>query len=185
MTYTLTIAVEWFMFFLIWLGIRNRGTRMVDLIGGSWPTVKAILRDLGIAIAFLAVCFVVLGLISHLLKSEPPEAVRRILPRTGAECAVWVVLSLTAGICEEVIFRGYLQRQFAALTKSVALGIVLQGIVFGAAHGYQGWKLMVVIVVFGCFFGLLANWVRSLRPGMMAHFLQDSVNGLLAGRFVK
>jgi membrane protease YdiL (CAAX protease family) len=33
---------------------------------------------------------------------------------------------------------------------------------------------MAVITVFGCLFGLLAQWRRNLRPGMIAHFLQDS-----------
>jgi membrane protease YdiL (CAAX protease family) len=95
--------------------------------------------------------------------------------------ALWVMLALTAGICEEILFRGYLQRQFAALTKSTAAGLVLQGLAFGAAHGYQGVKYMCIIAVYGCLFGLLAIWRHSLRPGMMAHFIQDSVGGL-AGR---
>jgi membrane protease YdiL (CAAX protease family) len=38
---------------------------------------------------------------------------------------------------------------------------------------------MAVITIFGCLFGLLAQWRRSLRPGMIAHFLQDS-SALLA-----
>jgi hypothetical protein len=34
---------------------------------------------------------------------------------------------------------------------------------------------MVVITVFGCLFGLLAQWRQSLRPGMIGHFLQDAL----------
>lgn len=90
------------------------------------------------------------------------------------------MLTLTAGFCEEVIFRGYLQRQFGALTRSVAGGIVLQGIAFGASHGYQGWKFMLLISVYGTTFGLLAWWRSSLRPGMIAHFVQDAVGGIVA-----
>ena len=44
---------------------------------------------------------------------------------------------------------------------------------------------MFIIAVYGCLFGLLAEWRRSLRPGMMAHFLQDSVLGLVGRHFVK
>ncbi len=95
------------------------------------------------------------------------------------------MLALTAGIGEEILFRGYLQRQFAALTRSTATGLVLQGVAFGAAHGYQGKKYMCVIAVYGCLFGLLAYWRRSLRPGMMAHFLQDAVGGLVGRHFLK
>ena len=94
-------------------------------------------------------------------------------------------MSLTAGFCEELIFRGYLQRQFAALTNSVWAAIVLQGLSFGAAHGYQGWKLMVVIAVYGSLFGVLVQWRRSLRPGMMTHFIQDGLWGVVAGYLMR
>jgi uncharacterized protein len=185
LTYSLTLAVEWFLVLLVWWGIRTRHVAIVDLIGGSWPKLKSVLRDLGIACGFLLASNVALGVISYLLKNAPSQAVKQILPRSGIEIVMWILLSLTAGLCEELIFRGYLQRQFAALTKSLAVAIILQGIIFGAAHGYQGWKSMLVIAVYGCFFGLLVRWVRNLRPGMMAHFIQDSVSGIVAGRFMK
>jgi membrane protease YdiL (CAAX protease family) len=38
---------------------------------------------------------------------------------------------MTAGFCEEAIFRGYLMQQFSARTKSAILGVILQGAVFG------------------------------------------------------
>ena len=100
------------------------------------------------------------------------------------ESALFLLLALTAGICEEMIFRGYLQRQFTAWTGSTAAGIVLQGIVFGAAHAYQGLSMVFIISVYGCMFGLLAWWRKSLRPGMMAHFIQDAVSGLVLARYV-
>jgi hypothetical protein len=34
---------------------------------------------------------------------------------------------------------------------------------------------LVVVTVFGCLFGLLAQWRQSLRPGMIGHFLQDAL----------
>jgi membrane protease YdiL (CAAX protease family) len=79
-----------------------------------------------------------------------------------------------------VIFRGYLQRQFSALSHSLVCGIVLQGVVFGLGHGYQGWKLMALIAMYGICFGVLAHWRSSLRPGIIGHSLQDIAGGLLA-----
>ena len=43
------------------------------------------------------------------------------------ERVVWIAFAFTAGFCEEVIYRGYLQVQLAGLTRRVALGIVLVG----------------------------------------------------------
>ena len=97
----------------------------------------------------------------------------------------YLLLTLTAGICEELIFRGYLYKHFAAITGSLLAGLVLQGILFGAAHGYQGPKYMLIIAIYGCLFGLLAQWRRSLRPGMMAHFLQDGIIGLIGRHLLR
>ena len=102
-----------------------------------------------------------------------------ITPKTTFELVVWLGLSATGGFCEELTFRGYLTRQFSAWTGSRAFAIVLQGVVFGLAHGYYQ-KVMVVIVVQGWLLGVLAHWRKSLRPGMLAHGLQDTIGGVVA-----
>jgi len=82
---------------------------------------------------------------------------------------------------EETIFRGYLQRQFIALTRSVPVGILLSAAGFGAVHAYQGFRSVVLIGIFGAMFGLLAHWRRSIRPGIIAHAWHDALIGVLAG----
>lgn len=183
--YTGAIVWEWLMVAFIWFGLRLRQVHMRDLIGGHWPRWYSVLRDLGLAVLFLFLANLALGLLGQLLKAKPNSALRSIFPHGHLELALYLALTGTAGFCEEVIFRGYLQKQFAALTQNAWAGLILQGIAFGAAHGYQGWKYMLIIAVYGCFFGLLAYFCRSLRPGMMAHFLQDSVLGLLARHFMR
>lgn len=178
--YVLAMTFEWLTVAFIWYGVSRYGVRVRDLIGGSWRRPLAVLRDLAIAIGFLIISGLILNGVRHLLKAVPNQAIRNLLPHSSIEFVLYIMLALTAGICEEIIFRGYLQRQFTAVTRAAAAGIVLQGITFGASHGYQGWKYMVIIAVFGIMFGLLAQWRRSLRPGMLAHFLQDGVGALLA-----
>jgi CAAX protease family protein len=183
--YAVIMAFEWALVGFIWLGLALRGVRMADIIGGNWMRPIAVLRDLAIAIGFLLVALGVFNGLGHLLKAVPGAAIRALLPRSPTEVFLYLMVTLTAGFCEETIFRGYLQRQFAALTRAAGGGILLQGIVFGAAHAYQGWKFALMIVVFGWMFGLLAHWRRSLRPGMIAHFLQDGVGGLLTRHFLR
>jgi membrane protease YdiL (CAAX protease family) len=184
-TYITSMAMEWLMLGFIWIGLRVRKQPMRILLGQNWGGVRQIPRDFGIGILFLMVSYFVVGLFSHLLKAAPNAAIRNILPHTPAEIAVYTLLTVTAGICEEMIFRGYLQRQFSVFFRNAAAGVVLQGIMFGAAHGYQGPKLMLVIVIFGVMFGILAHSRRSLRPGMFAHFVQDLATGIVAGRFMR
>ena len=172
--YVSVITMQWIVVAFIWFGIRRRGLTLRELIGGSGPRWTSALRDLGIAIVFLIISGTILAACSRLLHASTSEIAERLLPHTRTEILVYLLLCLTAGFCEEVIFRGYLQKQFTAWSGSAAAGLLLQAVVFGAGHGYQGPRLMAVITVFGCLFGLLAHWRRSLRPGMIAHFLQDS-----------
>ena len=162
------------------VGLRRRGLPLAGLIGGSWARGIYVLRDFGIGIAFVLIFGGAVQALGHLFKADAPTNMRQMMPQTWFEMIAWVMLSLTGGFCEEVIFRGYLQRQFSAFTHSLVGGIVFQAVIFGLGHGYQGWKLMSLIAVYGVCFGVLAHWRHSLRPGIIGHALQDTAGGLLA-----
>ena len=66
-----------------------------------------------------------------------------------------------------------------ALTKSVPAGIIFPAVAFGVAHSYQGLARASMIAVMGAMSGILAYWCRSVRPGMIAHALQDLLGGLV------
>ena len=128
----------------------------------------------------LVVAGMLLWIFGWLLRTAALGRNVSMLPQRGIELTFWIALSVTAGICEETIFRGYLQRQFMALTKSAPAGILLSAATFGAAHAYQGFRMMILIALYGAMFGILAYWRGSVRPGMIAHAWQDSLNGVLA-----
>jgi hypothetical protein len=181
--YLWTMAWEWILAGFVYLGIRKR-IKLSELIGGRWANVEDILRDLIIAAGFWLVAVAVLGAgakLLHLDDGSKFDTMRRqlgfLIPDTNLELLMWFLLSTTAGICEEIIFRGYLQRQFAAITRSMLAGVVLSAVIFGAAHGYEGGPRMLLIGVFGLMFGLLAWWRKSLRPGMIAHAWHDALSG--------
>lgn len=174
---------EWLLTGFVYLGIRKR-SKLRDLIGGRWATFDAFLLDVIVATGFWLASIVVLGIaakLMHVDEGGKVDSMRRQLgflaPGTTLELLIWFCLSATAGFCEEVIFRGYLQQQFASITRSTLAGVLLSAIVFGAAHGYEGGPRMVLIAIFGLMFGLLAWWRRSLRPGMIAHAWHDALSG--------
>ncbi|HTV09675.1 MAG TPA: type II CAAX endopeptidase family protein [Candidatus Aquilonibacter sp.] len=182
-SYLAVLFCEWFIFAFIWWGLRIQRVPFASLFGEISARLRKVLVDIGIAVVFLIVANIVLNILGVLLRTaRDNQGVKRLLPHTPAEIAVYLLVCITAGICEETIFRGYLQRQFTALTKSAAVGAILQGIIFGLAHAYQGWKMIIIIAIYGCIFGALVLWRRSLRPGMIAHFLQDSIAGIFLAR---
>jgi len=180
-SYVLTLFFEWLLFILVVAGVRRSGASVLIVLGDRWHSVRQLLRDIGIAAAFWIVSGVVLLILGRFLRvAALGRDVRYILPHGRVEMTLWLALSVTAGICEETIFRGYLQRQFMALTKSVPAGILLSAAAFGAAHAYQGFRKMILIGLYGAMFGILAHWRGSVRPGMIAHVWQDSLSGVLA-----
>jgi membrane protease YdiL (CAAX protease family) len=184
--YVLVIIFEWAVVVFIWLGVRLRGFRITDLIGGRWAHPLDILRDIVIAVAFLIVAMGgVLGALDHFLKAAPNSAMSNLLPRSPIEALLYLATSLTAGFCEELIYRGYLQRQFTVLTHAVSGGIVLQATAFALGHSYQGWKFVLLIAVLAAMLGWLAHWRKSLRPGMIAHALQDGISGIVASHVLR
>ena len=177
--YVGTLVYELLLFAYVWLlGLVPRKVSIRELVGGKWRRFEDFLIDVAVAFLFWIVVFIVLGLLELVLRFSGVESAKPLLPQNWAEVAVFVVLAVTAGFCEEFIFRGYLQRQFLAWTGTAWIAIVLQAIVFGSAHLYQGWRSTVAITVYGALFGILAWYRKSLRPGMIQHAAQDSLAGI-------
>jgi membrane protease YdiL (CAAX protease family) len=178
--YVLGMCFEWALFGLVVAGVWRSGTPLHRVLGERWRSAGQLLKDVGIALGFWVVATGVLWGVGWVLRIRGNgAAITAMLPHGVLEVMVWIALSVSAGICEETIFRGYLQAQFMALTKNAAAGIVLAAAIFGAAHAYQGLRMTILIAVYGLMFGSLAYWRGSVRPGMIAHAWQDSLNGVL------
>ncbi|HWX55191.1 MAG TPA: CPBP family intramembrane glutamic endopeptidase [Verrucomicrobiae bacterium] len=187
--YSFTFVFELLLFLFIWIWVRRSGTSMRELIGGRWNTPEDVLLDLGLAFGFFVVAGLIIALVRialgdidlHNLNKLAQEAKRTLgplIPRSGFQAGLFLLLSVSAGLFEEIIFRGYLQKQIAAMAGNAYAGILGSGVTFGAAHAYQGGRGMIAIGVFGVLFGILAHLRKSLRPGMIAHATQDAYAGL-------
>lgn len=182
--YVTTMAWEWLVFGYIYWGLRRRGKSFRNIAGDRWRGATNFFLDIAIAFGFWIAALFILSLVAHVVHATGmAEAARILAPQNYLESILWVALSVTAGICEETIFRGYLQRQLVAWTRSAPAGVILSALLFGAGHIYQGTKSTVVIGVYGLLFGILAEARQNLRPGMMVHAWHDAITGLVL-RFV-
>lgn len=177
--YVSLIAMEWGLFVYVWKGgLRRTGTTLREIIGGRWASAKDVLVDAALAVGLWGVWMLFETAWERWLGPEHASSLQTLLPRRALEILLWIGVSISAGICEEFVFRGYFQKQFEALTHRVWVALFLQAVLFGISHGYQGIGACVRIAVFGALYGSLALWRKSLRPGMMAHAGSDILSGI-------
>jgi uncharacterized protein len=184
--YLTATFMDWALLYYCWVGVHRRGGTLRTLSGGRWTCWKDIFVDVGIALPFWVLwtgaAYGVHWLLALRMFGAGAGGVKTVdslLPQSALEVVVWIGTSITAGICEEMAFRGFLQRQLHALTGNIGLAVVGQGVVFGLFHSYQGWTNVVVISVLGTLFGALAAWRGNLRANMIAHAWGDVWEGWL------
>lgn len=186
-TYVSALFLEGLLFYLSWAGVRAYGGNLAVLTGGRWTSWRGVVTDLAIALPFWLVCEGVTRLLElpHLLGSGDSKLVGSLLPHGPIQIALWIVLSMAAGFCEEVAFRGYLQRQLHAFTGSRVVAVLGQAVVFGLLHAYQGGRQVLEIIVVGVLFGLLAAWRGNLRANVLAHAWTDLWGGWLKSALLR
>ncbi|MCM3618322.1 CPBP family intramembrane metalloprotease [Sutcliffiella horikoshii] len=109
-------------------------------------------------------------------KESDSTSFLEILPVTKREKEVWNYVSLTAGITEEIIYRGFLMFALSFLFPDLSIWVVilLSSILFGLAHTYQGLVTGVIrTTIFGIVFSILYIGLGSIVPLIILHFLID------------
>lgn len=103
-------------------------------------------------------------------------AVLPMLPRTTAGRRGWAMLSLSAGVTEEITYRGLLLLTLAVVlptgTPAAAL-VAAAAVLFGLAHWYQGWTGVLSTGIFGALMAGLFLVTGSLLLPMVLHTIVD------------
>jgi membrane protease YdiL (CAAX protease family) len=176
-SYAISITLEWAIAYWAWIGVHWKGGTLRDLTGGRWTSWRGVATDVAIALPFWVVWEFTAWLVHRIVDGIQTPTTPYQVPIGFVEISLWIALSISAGVCEELVFRGYLQNQFRAASRSVVAAVILQGLVFGLAHTYQGWKQVIVIAALGILYGALAAWRRNLRANMIAHAWSDIYEG--------
>ena len=103
------------------------GIFIAALIGGDWTSARGVVVDFSLALGIWALWTLIQLTWDHLLGPSQAASIQSLLPQGAAERVLWIAVSASAGICEELTFRGYFQRQFAALARSRASVIAASG----------------------------------------------------------
>lgn len=120
--------------------------------------------------------------ISKLTENTP------FLPRNNKEFAHFTFAALTAGVCEEIIFRAFLINYLLAFSGHTLIGefsaIILPALLFSVVHIYQGHKAVLKILLAGILFGLIYYLSGSLLIVMLLHFLLDMISAYVGMRLL-
>lgn len=104
-----------------------------------------------------------------------PQQVLRLLPRTVRERRAFLRLALTAGVCEEALYRGFLLACYVAWAGGASGWelVLVAAVSFGVAHLYQGgWGMLATGVLGGCL-AILYVGTGSLLLPVLYHALID------------
>jgi membrane protease YdiL (CAAX protease family) len=145
-----------------WRGVWYVGEIILGLAAGVGGWVAVIL----LMLAVVAVVWALGG--EELLPTEPPELIPWV---AGLPLAVRAAIGLTAGVVEELFFRGFLQPR---------VGIALSSALFVLAHlSYDQPFMLVGIAALSLLFAALVRWRRNILPAIAAHAAFDLIQLLI------
>ncbi|MEM6318415.1 MAG: CPBP family intramembrane glutamic endopeptidase [Bacteroidota bacterium] len=172
---------------LWWTSDRNFGDLGLQL--GKWST-------LGFTLLGLTVGLYLLDVFSEFRNREKLAEAKKdwlekvpILPTTEEEFRHFLFVAFTAGVCEEIIFRGFFVQYFLAINENNLMGNVLSVLIpaflFACGHLYQGHKAVAKTMTMAILFGWIFILTESLLLLMLVHFLVDVFSGYLAFRLLR
>ena len=140
-----------------------------------WTWTGLHVANLLVAAGSLALLLAAGSLSWHLRTPEERRALwmKHLLPVTTAQWALWMLLSLAAGVAEETAYRGVLVVILSSLTASFLVGALLSAAAFAVVHYPQGAKSMGWVFVLGLVMQAVVGATGTLYVAMGVHAVYD------------
>ena len=117
-------------------------------------------------------------------KSQLRAISERILPQSRRELVFYLALAVTAGICEEFLYRGFAMGAFFRAGLPGWLVVLFSSVLFGMAHLYQGRSGFLGTSILGLIFATARIAYHSVAPVMVWHAVVDVVAGVAGPRYL-
>ncbi|HET9401779.1 MAG TPA: CPBP family intramembrane glutamic endopeptidase [Candidatus Acidoferrales bacterium] len=187
--YLSSAASQWVLAAIVYWRARVRGYSLRSLGVVASPAALLAFVGVGIAIYLIAIQFFV---IRRALKAAPQlvqksrtmQIMQRLMPVNQSEIPAFILLAVTAGACEEFLYRGFVYSHLASFA-GVWLALLASSALFGVAHLYQGRQGVIGTFVIGSILGGGRLWTGSILPGAIAHFLFDLSAGLIVASWIR
>jgi len=185
--YGTTIAFQWILLGVVAWRAMARGLTQSELgLGRGFDATIVMWSVIG-ALALGAFQWFNLGRLGS-MTGAVPELMRklseRLMPQTTVESAPYAALAVTAGVCEEFVYRGFVMAALSRLGMTTWIVLIFSSVLFGLAHAYQGRSGIVGTTLMGFVFGLARVLTVSLAPAVVWHAGVDLVAGVAGPRFL-
>ena len=182
--YASTIAFQWLAAAMVLWRTNAYGIRAAEL-GLAIPNARLTIA-VSIVLAAMILASQLLSLRRLAARPEEiqgvvPQLALKIFPQDNVERLVFFALVSTVAVCEELIYRGFVQLLFQSWFGGwVIAGIIGSAALFALAHLYQGRRGLLSTSIIGLLFSAVRAWTGSLLAPLIAHFVADLTVGLLA-----
>lgn len=185
--YASTIAFQWIIVALVawraWahgftaaeLGLTIDGKARVLLPGIAGTATFAILQWLNLRR---------MGRLPAAARGLLQSLAERIFPQSRVEMLPYFALAVTAGLCEEFLYRGFALAAIIRAGSPVWGAVLISSVLFGLAHIYQGRGGSVSTMLLGGLFGTARIVYHSLIPVVLWHSAVDLVAGVAGPRYL-
>jgi membrane protease YdiL (CAAX protease family) len=178
--YKQTIAIFWTLTILVLINFFNTKTPHLNF--------NAYFNTIGIILSILVVLFSVLQyrlskvtLETLTNTKEKMKDIYYFLPKTKIEFNWFVLLSISAGICEEIIFRLFLF-EFLKENANLWMAFVLTNIIFAMTHIGSGKQNIINAFILGLLFSAIYYFSENIWIAVFLHITIDINGGLLGYR---
>jgi membrane protease YdiL (CAAX protease family) len=186
--FRLTVIIAWSftLLLLVWWGVSGRGLAAMGFVLPTGLRTIAGLVLTAFALAFLAQQWRAITKLEgqglDRLRAQA-ASVADLMPRTDLEHRWWKAVSVTAGITEEIAYRGFLI-WYLGQWMSPWIAALVGAVAFGLGHFYQGGTGVVKTGVIGLVMGLLFVGTGSLLWPIILHTAIDLQGGAAAKRLL-
>jgi membrane protease YdiL (CAAX protease family) len=176
--YRQIIAIQWSLaalVVLLWLVFRRPWSAVGLQPAASWGLI-GVVAGLLVVVVIAALQQRSAGDEAHARVRRRVQHIERMLPHDARELRWFGAVAVTAGVCEELLYRGYLI-WYLQHWLPLALAVALAAIIFGAGHFYQGPRGMILTACVGAFLAVVYLVSGSLFAPMAIHALMDLYSG--------
>lgn len=173
---------------LVVLGLWWWMDRPFSALGLHWTNAAQSFWSIGFVVAFLLLYL--LDAIRDISTAKGREQVEKklsaelaILPRKKRSYLFFIPLAISAGVCEEIVFRGffigYIFSFFGPGLASKIFAIAIPAIIFGLVHTYQGVQAIYKILGMAVLFGTVYLLTGSIYLLIILHVVVDLIGGAI------